>query len=142
MINAPDVHLFHIHMLIRTVKSLVELGDGPWSLVRHVKMRNFGLTREAVIEGMGVEEGPQELPRDLFKNELEGRMLDGRVMPGLVDALGDPIALLPGLLIAIHIARRDDLGGIARSRGRDRQVIGLLEVVFEPDDRLRRDGLH
>ena len=86
-----------------------------------------------------MQEGPEELPRDLLEDELKGGMLNRRVVAGLVDRLCDPIALRSGLGVLADIARFDDLRGVARSGGRNRQIVRILEVVLQPDDRFRRN---
>jgi hypothetical protein len=54
---------------------------------------------------VGVEEAPDELPRDLLQGEDEGRVLDGRVVAGVVDAVVDAVAQLAGLVVAVDVAR-------------------------------------
>ena len=94
-----------------------------------------------VVEGMAVEEGPQELPGDAPQRELEVRVLEGRVMPGVEDGLRDPIphpiALLRGFLFQTRVSgnvfREDDAAGrVARTGGRDGVLVGPLEGVYQP----------
>src|SRR3989338_3135962 len=61
-------------------------------------------------------------------------------MAGLVDALRDAVPLGAGLVIAVHIVRRDHLGGVTGARRRDGEVVRLAEIVLEPDDWLRGQG--
>ena len=62
-------------------------------------------------------------------------MLDGGVMSGLVNALGDAVALLSTFLILIDIIGRDHLRGVAGSGRGDGEIVRILEIVFQPDNR-------
>lgn len=57
-------------------------------------------------------------------------MLDRRVMPGLVNALGDFIAPLAGRFVFGDIFSGDDTGGIAGAGRSDGVVEGIAEIVF------------
>ena len=89
-----------------------------------------------VVEGMGVEEAPEKLARDVLQRELEVRVLKGRVVAGVVDRAGDRVAAIGprgGLVL-----RDDPLGGIAGPRRRDDVLVGALEGMHEAHPRRRR----
>ena len=65
-------------------------------------------------------------------------MLDRRVMAGLVDGLGDLIALYAGWLIFRYIARRDYAGRIAAAGRRNGVVERIPKIILELDDGFRR----
>ena len=90
-----------------------------------------------LVEPAVVGEYRRLFPSRSIEDKLESRMLNRRVMPGLVDALGDAIALLPGLFVLAHILRRDHLRGITGAGRGNGEVVRLLEIVFEPDNRFR-----
>jgi hypothetical protein len=46
-----------------------------------------------VVKRVAVKERPNKLPGNIFKGELETGMLKGRVMPGLIGAVGDGVPL-------------------------------------------------
>ena len=87
---------------------------------------------------MGMQKRPDKLPRDAVQNKLKRRVLDRRVMTGLVDGLGDLIALYAGWLIFRYIARRDYAGRITAAGRRDGVVEGIPKIILEFDDRLGR----
>jgi hypothetical protein len=72
-----------------------------------------------VVERVGVEEGPHELPADVLEAELEvGVLVDGMV-PGVEGEGTDGIALA-----GRHLLRPDHAGGVARPRRGDCAVVG------------------
>ena len=92
-----------------------------------------------VVEGVTVEESPQELPRDVLEGELKVRVLERRVVARLVDRARERVAALRprGRLIFSD----DPLGGVAGARRRDDVLEGPLERVDEADlRRQRREG--
>jgi hypothetical protein len=93
-----------------------------------------------VVEGVRVQEAPDELPRDLLQREHEGRVLDRRVMAGVVDALVDAVAQLAGFVVLVDVGRRDDARRIARAGRRDHRVVRILEGADELDFRLGVEG--
>ena len=97
-----------------------------------------------------MEEGPQELPGDRVERELEVRVLERRVVAGLVGRPRDAVALLdalPALLLG-EVGSPGDLlglddppGRVAGARRRDGVLVRPRERVDEPDDGLAgQDG--
>ncbi len=94
-----------------------------------------------VVEGMRVEEAPDELTRDALEDELEGRVLDRRVVAGLVGRGPDLVAEVARAVVLRDFLGVDDLGAVAGACGRDRVVVRVLEPVLELDDRSRLDAM-
>ena len=94
-----------------------------------------------VVEGVGVEERPDELAADVLERELEVRVLERRVVPGEVHVPGQGVApraaALPLGGVGDRVAR-DLLGGddplraVAGARGGDDAVEGAREGIHEP----------
>ncbi len=82
-----------------------------------------------VVEGMGMEEGPDELPAHVLQPELEVRVLVDRVMPRLEGQRTDGVALAGGDLLGPDHARR-----VAGPGGGDRAVVGTVPRVAQGDD--------
>ena len=81
-----------------------------------------------IVEGMRVEEGPDELAADVFEAEFEmGVLVDG-VMAAVERGGADVQALLVGDLFGADEAR-----GVAGAGGGDGGVEGIGEVVAESD---------
>ena len=81
-----------------------------------------------IVEGMRVEEGPDELAADVFKAEFEvGVLVDG-VMAAVERGGADVEALLVGDFFGDDEAR-----GVTGAGGGDRGVVGMRESVAESD---------
>ncbi len=65
-------------------------------------------------------------------------MLNRRVMPGLVNRLGDLIAQVARLLVLGNVFGADHARRITGPRRRNRIVKRILEITFQLNDRLRR----
>ena len=89
---------------------------------------------------MAVKKRPDQLPRHFIQNKLKGGMLNGRVMAGFVNRLGDGVAADTRPLVFRNIARVDDLRRITGAGGGDGVVIRILESVFENNDGFGREG--
>src|SRR5690348_13841071 len=68
-----------------------------------------------IVKGMGVEKRPDELATDVFKPELEMRVLIDGVVAAIVGGRADQRSLL-----VIDFFRPDQARGVTRPRGRDR----------------------
>ena len=85
-----------------------------------------------VVEGMGVQERPDELAADVFEAKLEVRVLIDGVVAGVERGGADGGALLFGDLL-----RTDQARSVAGARGGDGRVEGLREGVAQRDARRR-----
>ena len=88
-----------------------------------------------VVERVAVEERPEELPRDVLERELEVRVLERRVVAGLVDRARERVAPLGprrGLVLG-----DDPLGRVAGPRRGDDVLERPREGVDETDLRPR-----
>ncbi len=94
-------------------QSLRNIGPGLAQLHETLR-RLFG-----VVEGVRMQEGPHEMPRDVLETELEGRVLEDRVMTRGEGQGTDGLPLPFGDLRILDHPRR-----IAGARGRDRPVVG------------------
>ena len=81
-----------------------------------------------IVEGMGVEEGPDELAADIFEAEFEMGMLVDGVMAAVERGGADVEALLFGDFFG-----NDEARGVAGARGGDGGIVGMREGVAEGD---------
>ena len=81
-----------------------------------------------VVEREAVQEGPDQLARDPGERELEGRVLEHRVVTALEGERADAAALALGDLVRLDHARR-----VAGARRGDRVVVGTIEPVAQAD---------
>src|SRR5262249_4140128 len=87
-----------------------------------------------VVEGVGVQNAPDELPAHVLQAELEGGVLERGVVARLVGLPGDAVTDGSRLLVLPHVLGRDDPRAVAGPRGGHGVVEGLDEAVGEPDD--------
>jgi hypothetical protein len=83
-----------------------------------------------VVEGMGVQERPEELTRHVLQRELEVGVLERRVVPRVVDRARERVAPLGsggGLILRDDAARR-----VAGPGRRDDVLEGAVEGMHEP----------
>ena len=97
-----------------------------------------------VVEGVGVEERPDELTADVLERELEVGVLERRVVPGEVDVPGEGVAAGAAALLLDRVGDAspptssggdDPLRAVAGARGGDDAVEGAREGVHEPATR-------
>ncbi len=95
-----------------------------------------------IVEGMGVEEGPDELAGNVFQAELEmGVLVDG-VMAAVEGGRADVEALLVGDFFGA-----DETWGVASAGGGDSGIVGMGPGVAEGDagrsgfDKFAREGI-
>jgi len=81
-----------------------------------------------VVEGKAVQERPHQLPRDARDRELEGGVLEDRVMATIEGQRADAAALPLGDLVGV-----DDAGRIARAGRGDRVVVGSIRRAAQAD---------
>ena len=89
--------------------------EGPRFLQLHVALA--ALLR--VVERVGVQHAPHELPRDVLEPELEVGVLEDRVVAALEGQRADRVALLVGDLVGADHPRR-----VAGAGGGDGPVVG------------------
>ena len=87
-----------------------------------------------IVEGVGVEEGPDELAADVLEAELEMRVLVNGVMAGVEGGGADVEALLVGDFVGA-----DQPGGIAGARRGNGRIEGMRKRVAQ--SYFRRSGL-
>jgi len=85
-----------------------------------------------IIEGVGVEEGPDELTADVFQAELEVSVL----VDGVVAAIKSGCANVEPLLIG-DLFGSDEAGRVAGAGGGNGGIEGMREGVAEGDARGR-----
>src|SRR5215469_7176300 len=83
-----------------------------------------------IVERMRVQEGPDELPADVFEAEFEVRVLVDSVMPAVKRGGADVEALFVGDLF-----RRDEARRVTSARGGDCGIKRMREGVAESDAR-------
>ena len=83
-----------------------------------------------IVEGMGVEEGPNEMAADIFEAEFEMGVLENGVMAAVEGGGADVEALFVGDFFGDNQAR-----GVAGTRGGDGGVVGMSESVAKGDAR-------
>ncbi len=83
-----------------------------------------------IVEGVGVEKGPDELAADVFEAEFEMRVLVDGVMAAIESGGADVEALLIGDFFGDDQAR-----GVAGASGGDGGVVGMREGVAKSDAR-------
>src|SRR5208337_5530779 len=83
-----------------------------------------------IIEGVGVEEGPDELTADVFQAELEVSVL----VDGVVAAIESGCANVEPLLVG-DLLGRDEAGRVAGTGGGNGGIEGMREGVAEGDAR-------
>ncbi len=81
-----------------------------------------------IIEGVSVEERPDELAADIFEAELEMRVLVDGVMAAVEGGGADVEALLVGDFFG-----RDEARGVTGAGGGDGGIVGMREGVAESD---------
>ena len=133
--QGPDARVGrHLGLHHAAIERLLALGqcrdDDALRLHLHVALAH--LLR--VVEGVGVQHAPDELPAHVLQAELEGGVLEGRVVARLVGLPGNAVANRSGPVVLPHVLRRDDARAVAGARGGHRVVEGLDEAVGEPDD--------
>ena len=86
-----------------------------------------------IVKRMRVQEGPYELPADIFQSELEMGVLVNGVMSAEIGGRADHHALLLGDFLGTDQPRR-----IAGARRRDRRIKRVREMIAQSDARRRR----
>src|SRR5690606_9785304 len=96
--------------------------EGAWFLQLDVALA--GLLR--VVERVGVQDAPDELPRHVLEPELEMRVLEDGMVPAFEGQRPDGVALLLG-----HLLPRNDARRVAGAGGRNGAVVRRLRCTQE-----------
>ncbi len=118
-------------LLVDSAMGVVEKERGGWDVgLRTIEADVALALLLGIVEGVGVEEGPDELAADIFQAEFEMGVLIDSVMAAVESGGTDVETLLVGDFFGDDEAR-----GVTGARGGDGGIVGMRESVAEGNAR-------